>query len=177
MKFPKENIIDNWLEKNHDPEIQRLVERNLEIANNVIDVLKEKNISKSELAKRMNKQPSEVSKWLSGTHNLNMKSIVKLEIALGVDLLNLRRIKTKDLDLIDDTNFIYLDQDKFVLEDYDQTFSTKEKVEHELNDNWKNIFENIFKESEQLCFSNTLIETTANRKSKKDCKVIPMPAA
>lgn len=87
MTFPKENIIDNWLDQNGDPEIARLVERNLAIANRVITILKEKGIKKSQLAELLGKKPSEITKWISGTHNLTMKSIVKMEVALGVDLL------------------------------------------------------------------------------------------
>ena len=40
-----------------------------------------------DLAKAMEKNPSEVSKWLTGMHNLTLKSIVKMEIALGIDLI------------------------------------------------------------------------------------------
>lgn len=35
----------------------------------------------------MDKQPSEISKWLNGEHNLTFKSIVKLEQELGIELI------------------------------------------------------------------------------------------
>ena len=88
MTFPKENIIDNWLDQNGNPEIAKLVERNLAIANRVLTILKEKGIKKSQFAEMLDKKPSEITKWLSGSHNLTMKSIVKMEVTLGVDLLN-----------------------------------------------------------------------------------------
>ncbi|MCH8534860.1 MAG: helix-turn-helix transcriptional regulator, partial [Flavobacteriaceae bacterium] len=88
MKFPKENQLDNWLEENKNPEIDRFIERNLEITQQVCVILKNRGIKKSEFAKMLGKQASEVSKWLSGTHNLTLKSITKMEIALGVDLMN-----------------------------------------------------------------------------------------
>lgn len=88
MKFPEENKLDNWLEENKNPEINRFIERNLEITQQVCVILKNRGIKKTEFAKMLGKKPSEVSKWLSGTHNLTLKSITKMEIALGVDLMN-----------------------------------------------------------------------------------------
>lgn len=93
MKFPKENILNNWLEKNGDPEIERFVSRNLAITEKVSAILKEKGIKKGDFAKMLGKTPSEVSKWLTGSHNLTLKSITKMEIALGVDLINIEPIK------------------------------------------------------------------------------------
>ncbi|MDO5968669.1 helix-turn-helix transcriptional regulator [Flavivirga aquimarina] len=87
MTFPKENIIDNWLNQKGDPEVAKLVERNLSIANRVLTILKERGINKSKFAEMLEKKPSEITKWLSGAHNLTMKSIVKMEIALGINLL------------------------------------------------------------------------------------------
>ena len=36
----------------------------------------------------LDKKPSEITKWLSGLHNLTLKSIIKMEVALGVNLMN-----------------------------------------------------------------------------------------
>lgn len=87
MKFPKENIIDNWLDDNGSPEVSRLVKRNLAIADRVCHILKEKNINRSTFAEMLGKKPSEITKWLSGTHNLTMKSVDKMEAVLGVELI------------------------------------------------------------------------------------------
>ena len=40
----------------------------------------------------MGENPSEVSKWLCGTHNLTIKSIVKMETALDVDIINIESV-------------------------------------------------------------------------------------
>ena len=87
MEFPKKNILDNWLKENQNPEVDRFIERNLEITQKVCVILKKRNIKKNEFAKMLNKKPSEVSKWLSGLHNLTLKSITKMEVALNVDLM------------------------------------------------------------------------------------------
>ena len=88
MEFPKENILNNWLEENKNPEIDRFLERNLEITQMVCSILKKRNIKKNAFAEMLGKKPSEVTKWLSGLHNLTLKSITKMEVALGVDLMN-----------------------------------------------------------------------------------------
>lgn len=93
MEFPKNNILDNWLEANSNPEIDRFIERNLAITEKVCAVLKERDIKKKEFAKMLGKSPSEVSKWLSGMHNLTLKSITKMEEALAVNLINIEPIK------------------------------------------------------------------------------------
>ncbi|WP_417237058.1 MULTISPECIES: helix-turn-helix domain-containing protein [Flavobacteriaceae] len=92
MKFPQNNIIDNWLNKNGNPEIARLVENNLALTEKINSILKERGIKKGEFAEMLGKNPSEVSKWLSGAHNLTMKSINKMEFVLGVDLINIEPI-------------------------------------------------------------------------------------
>ncbi|MFA7116608.1 MAG: helix-turn-helix transcriptional regulator [Bacteroidales bacterium] len=87
MGFPKENILDKWLEKNKNPEIDNFIEKNLAIVDKVHIALKDKGWTKAKFAELMGKNPSEVSKWLSGTHNLTLKSIIKMEVVLGMDLI------------------------------------------------------------------------------------------
>ena len=93
MEFPKNNILDNWLEANQNTEIDRFVERNLAITEKVCAVLKERGIKKSKFAEMLGKTSPEVSKWLSGTHNLTLKSITKMEEALDINLINIEPIK------------------------------------------------------------------------------------
>lgn len=88
MEFPKENTLNSWLEENQNPEIDRFIERNLEITQKICSTLKKRGIKKTEFAKMLNKKPSEVTKWLSGLHNLTLKSIIKMEVALNVNLMN-----------------------------------------------------------------------------------------
>lgn len=88
----KNSIINDWLINNKDLEIEKLVSRNLAIANKVHKILKERDLSDSDFAKMLGKTPSEVSKWLSGTHNLTQKSIIKMELALGVQLIYIEQV-------------------------------------------------------------------------------------
>ncbi|MGJ8715259.1 MAG: helix-turn-helix domain-containing protein [Maribacter stanieri] len=91
MKKHKNNIIDNWLSEHGNPEIDIMVKHNLAIASKVARMLNEKSISKSEFAKKMGKSPSEVSKWLSGTHNFTIKTIAKIEYTLEEELIHIEK--------------------------------------------------------------------------------------
>ncbi|MCW5900537.1 MAG: helix-turn-helix transcriptional regulator [Flavobacteriales bacterium] len=68
------------------PETKRMVAKNLAICEQVRLLLAEKGLTQKDLAERMGKSPAEVSKWLSGLHNLTQQSIVKMEEALGADI-------------------------------------------------------------------------------------------
>lgn len=58
------------------------------IAERLDALLKEKGITQHELAKRMGKRDSEVSKWLTGRHNLTLSTIASIETAIGGRLIN-----------------------------------------------------------------------------------------
>lgn len=89
MKFPENNIIDIWLNENGSPEIARLVEKNLAIANKIHEMLKERGIKPADLARMLEKKPSEISKWLTGTHTFTTKTITKIETVLGEDIIHI----------------------------------------------------------------------------------------
>jgi len=131
MKFPKENIIDNWLNDNGDPEVSRLVKRNLAIADRVSHILKEKNINRSTFAEMLGKKPSEITKWLSGTHNLTMKSVDKMEVILGVELIKV----VQNIQPLPEKEYVYLGVIKGglsdAINDYEETMAINEYSENE----------------------------------------------
>ncbi|HLS12759.1 MAG TPA: helix-turn-helix transcriptional regulator [Flavobacteriaceae bacterium] len=94
----KGNMISQWLDENKNLEIDGFIEKNLAITEKIRLTMEDKGWKSQDLAKAMGKNASEISKWLSGMHNLTLKSIIKLEIALGVDLI---QVKT-------DTEFKYV---------------------------------------------------------------------
>jgi transcriptional regulator with XRE-family HTH domain len=58
-------------------------------------ILREKKISKKELAEKLDKKPSEISKWLCGEHNFTLRSLAKLSTELGEPLLEVPRRKAQ----------------------------------------------------------------------------------
>jgi len=87
------NMVTDWLDQYGDPEIDAFIAKNLAITDKVHTALEAKGWSKGQFAEAMGKSPSEVSKWLSGMHNLTLKSIIKMEAALGIDLIQCKAVK------------------------------------------------------------------------------------
>ena len=69
------------------PEQSKYVDNNMEIVDYIYDLLVEKKMKPADLARALDKKPAEVSKWLSGTHNLTLQSISKIEVALDADII------------------------------------------------------------------------------------------
>lgn len=58
-------------------------------------LLKEQDINKKELAEKLDKKPSEISKWLGGEHNFTLRSLAKLSAELGAPLLEVPKEKSR----------------------------------------------------------------------------------
>ena len=69
-------------------------ERKMLLAIKIADAIESKGYSKSEFAKKINKNNSEISKWISGTHNFTFDTLIMLEIELNIKLIN-SEIETK----------------------------------------------------------------------------------
>jgi len=93
MEFPKNNIINDWLQENSNPEIAKLIEKNLAIANKIHEMLEERGLKAADLARMLKKTPSEISKWLTGTHTFTTKTITKIETILGEDIIHIEAQK------------------------------------------------------------------------------------
>ena len=57
------------------------------IAERLDAILKEKGITQHDLAQRLGKRDSEVSKWLTGRHNFTTGTIARIEYAIGEKLI------------------------------------------------------------------------------------------
>lgn len=57
------------------------------IAEKLDKLLKERGMSQRDLAKNTGKTEAEVSRWLGGTHNFTLRTLAKISIALGEDLI------------------------------------------------------------------------------------------
>lgn len=60
-----------------------------ELTLKINEALKSQGLSKKELAKKLEKKPSEISKWLNGEHNFTLRSLCKLQCELGVELIRI----------------------------------------------------------------------------------------
>ena len=59
------------------------------IAERIIEILKKNNLTQKDLARRLHKRESEISKWLTGRHNFTIQTIAKVETALGCKIINI----------------------------------------------------------------------------------------
>lgn len=65
------------------------VRKHADLVVRINQLLEEKGYTQKQLALKMDKQPSEINKWLKGEHNFTFKSICKLEAELGEDLIHI----------------------------------------------------------------------------------------
>lgn len=63
------------------------VAKNVAIAVRIIKTLRAQGKTRRDLARLLDKSESEITRWLSGFHNLELKTIYKIEKALGVDII------------------------------------------------------------------------------------------
>lgn len=87
----KQQTVYDRIRNRTNPETRRYVQKNLAVVAEINRLIQEKGWSQKVLAQKLGKTESEVSKWLSGLHNLTIKSIAKLETVLNADLLEVPR--------------------------------------------------------------------------------------
>ena len=69
------------------PEMKLQMEMSVAIANRIYEILEAKGMTQKELAQKLGKTETEVSRWLSGTHNLTLSTICKISAALGKEIV------------------------------------------------------------------------------------------
>jgi len=83
----KANAIMDEIRSTISPEMKLQMELSVAIANRIYDILEAKGMSQKDFARLMGKTETEVSRWLSGTHNLTMATICKISAALNADVV------------------------------------------------------------------------------------------
>lgn len=63
------------------------LEKSFQIALQANLAMREKGISQKEIAEQLQVSPQQVSEWLKGQENLTLETIVRLENALGIELI------------------------------------------------------------------------------------------
>lgn len=91
------------------PDSKIFVDKSFEIATYIFHVMEAKGINQRELAEIMGKSEAEVSKMLSGMHNLTLRSISKLEAALGETVITTPRPKAYLMPKMDETRSMHFD--------------------------------------------------------------------
>jgi len=71
------------------PDVFEKTEKRMLLAASIDDAIKAKGWKKNQFAQEMGKKPSEISKWLSGTHNFTADTLFEIERILEINLINL----------------------------------------------------------------------------------------
>lgn len=85
----------NRLLKSTPKDVEIFVDWYADLVVRINQLLSENSISKKELAEKMDKKPSEISKWLNGEHNFTLRSLAKLSAELGEPLMEVPKKKTQ----------------------------------------------------------------------------------
>lgn len=91
----KTNKIMDEIRNSISPEMKLQMEMSVAIANRIYEILESKGMTQKDLAKRLGKTETEVSRWLSGTHNLTLATICKISTALGEDVVTVAAPKDR----------------------------------------------------------------------------------
>ena len=84
----KTNRIMDDIRGSISPEMKLQMEMSVAIANRIYEILEAKGMTQKDLAKRLGKTETEVSRWLSGTHNLTLSTICKISAALEEEIVS-----------------------------------------------------------------------------------------
>ena len=84
----KTNRIMDEIRGSISPEMKLQMEMSVAIANRIYEILEAKGMTQKDLAKRLGKTETEVSRWLSGTHYLTLSTICKISAALEEEIVS-----------------------------------------------------------------------------------------
>ena len=71
-------------------DVDIFVNKSLDTADIIRYLLKKKGLKQSDLAKKLGKSESEISRYLCGTHNFTYRSIAKIESILGEEFVKVQ---------------------------------------------------------------------------------------
>ncbi len=69
-----------------DPAIDRFIGTSFDLSDRIHEILEAKGLSQKDLAEMLGKKESQVSKWMTGTHNFTIRTLALLEVKLGASI-------------------------------------------------------------------------------------------
>ena len=82
----RSSILENR-RKQVNPEVRESVALSFQIVDRIHEILKEKGMKQKDLAVLLGKKEAEISKWMRGTHNFTIDTLVTIERALNAPIL------------------------------------------------------------------------------------------
>ena len=82
----KSSILENR-RRQVNPEIRESVDLSFQIVDRIHEILVEKGLKQKDLALLLGKKEAEISKWMRGTHNFTIDTLVTIERAIQAPIL------------------------------------------------------------------------------------------
>lgn len=93
MKANREkDILKTLLSEIDESECKRMHYR-MGVAVKIAEALKRKGMNQKDLANKLGKKPAEISKWLTGNHNFTIDTLVDIQSALDIKLIDVKESK------------------------------------------------------------------------------------
>ena len=73
--------------KHVNPDTRKSVELSFQIVDRIHEILEEKGLKQKDLAALLGKKEAEISRWMRGTHNFTIDTLVSIETALNAPIL------------------------------------------------------------------------------------------
>lgn len=88
-------------------DIDLYVKHSFDIVDRIHEILKMQDKEQKDLAKLLGKSESEISKWMTGTHNFTIKTIAKMESVLGESIIQpTKRHETPKVLIFSDVEYL-----------------------------------------------------------------------
>lgn len=72
-----------------DPAIDKFIDASFDLSDRIHEILESKGLTQKDLAEMLGKKESQVSKWMTGTHNFTIKTLALLEVKLGASIFQI----------------------------------------------------------------------------------------
>ena len=82
----RSSILENR-RRSLNPEIRESVDMSFQIVDRIHEILTEKGMKQKDLAMLLGKKEAEISKWMRGTHNFTIDTLVSIENVLRAPIL------------------------------------------------------------------------------------------
>lgn len=118
----KNRILDK-VRKYRAKYIEIFVDYTFDLSNRIQFLLDKNSMDQKDLAKALKKNESEISKWLSGSHNFTLKTIARIEDVLGDKLLEV--VNENNVGKTELTGVYLISSDQLFTPNYDNQDYTK----------------------------------------------------
>ncbi len=82
----RSNILEDRRRK-VNPEVRESIDLSFQIVDRIHEILAEKGLKQKDLAMLLDKKEAEISKWMRGTHNFTIETLVAIDRALQAPIL------------------------------------------------------------------------------------------